>query len=102
LNHARKAVKEAELAIKTHEDNYDQVAKLFGLAQRTLTLIESQEPAMEQIREAEESDGVEKMKQLITEQKEKAERGQEQTRSQESVQAACAAWNFKSHKRSGL
>jgi ABC-type transport system involved in cytochrome bd biosynthesis fused ATPase/permease subunit len=99
LSHARQAVEEAELAIKTHGNDHDQVAKLFGLAQRTLASIESQEPAMEKLRQAEESsDGVERVKKLIKEHTQKVEQGQEQHSSQESVKPNHAAWNFKQQK----
>jgi hypothetical protein len=99
LSHARKAVEEAELAIKTHKNDHDQVAKLFGLAQRTLALIESQEPAMEKLRQAEESsDGVERVKKLVTEHAQKVEVGQAQDSSQEPVKANLTPWSFKLHK----
>lgn len=96
LGRARKAVDEAELAINTHEDDHDQVAKLFGLAQRTLALIESQEPAMEKLRQAKESpEGVERVKQLVEEHKQKVEEGQVQNSSQEPVKVGPATWNFR-------
>ena len=99
LSHTRKAVEEAELAIKIHEDDHDQVTKLFGLAQRTLALIGSQEPAMEKLRQAEESsDGVERVKKLVEEHKQKVEAGQEQEDSQEPVKTGFSAWNFRLQK----
>jgi hypothetical protein len=99
LSHARKAVEEAELAIKTHKDDHDQVAKLFGLAQRTLALIEIQEPAMERLRQAEESsEGVGRVKKLFEEHTRKVEAGQEQNSSQEPVKVNLLAWSFKLHK----
>jgi hypothetical protein len=99
LSYACKAVEEAELAIKTHEDDHDQVTKLFGLAQRTLALIKSQEPAMEKLRQTEESsDGVERVKKLVEEHKQEVEAGREQGSSQEPAKAGLGAWNFKLQK----